>query len=96
LLLRIFDQHDDGIVYKDNYLNLELKDTTSDGNNELIFSGSLKFTGEKESDPVRFEPITVVYSLNCDTGKLSLLKNTSDYSIELNDSQKDMIECTKK
>lgn len=93
LLLRIFDQHEDGIVYKNGFLELEIKDINSDGINELIFTGELKYTGEKETDPVHFEPITIIYSLNCETGYFVNIKNTSSYSIELINSQKKPILC---
>lgn len=93
LLLRVFDQHDDGIIYKNDYLNIEVKDINADGINELIFTGELKHTGEKEADPVHFEPITTIYSLNCETGYFVNIKNTSSYSIELINSQKKPILC---
>lgn len=93
LLLRVFDQHDDGIVYKNYYLNMEVKDINTDGINELIFTGELKHTGEKETDPVHFEAITTIYSLNCETGYFVNIKNTSSYSIELINSQKKPILC---
>lgn len=96
LLLRVFDQHDDGTIYKNNYLNVQAKDTNSDGINELIFSGELKHTGEKEADPVSIESITTIYSLNCETGFFENIKNTSSYSIEIINDQKISIKCTKK
>ena len=95
LLLRVFDQHDDGIVYKNGYLDLKTKDMNADGISELIISGYLKHTGEKETDPVSFESITNTFSLNCETGYFEKAQSNTDYSIELMDSQKTPIQCIK-
>lgn len=93
LVLRIFDQHDDGIIYKGGHLDLETRDIDSDGINELVFSGELVHTGETESDPIYSEPITSIFSLNCKTGYFYKMKSISEYSIIISDSQKKPIKC---
>ena len=42
-----FYQHDDGIVYKNNFLYVEIKDLNDDGYNHIIFTGTLKLKSEK-------------------------------------------------
>lgn len=93
LLVRVFDQHDDGIVYENNFLEMETKDLNNDNIKEIIFTGIIKHTGEKESDPVSYEPIVNIYQLNCSTGIFDLFYNSNSYLIELSDAQKTPIKC---
>lgn len=93
LLIRVFDQHDDGIVYKNNFLNVEIKDLNDDGYNEIIFTGTLKFTGEKETDPVSYKTIKRIYELDCPTGMITSRTQNNSYPIELRNVQKSPIKC---
>lgn len=93
LLIRIFDQHDDGVVYQNSYLNLELKDLNDDNIKEIIFTGIIKYTGEKETDPVSYEPISNIYQLNCYTGFFVSIYSASRYSIEIRNTQRNKIKC---
>ena len=93
LLIRVFDQHDDGVVYENDFLNMETKDLNNDDIKEIIFTGIIKHTGEKEIDPVSFEPITNIYQLNCSTGIITSLYSSSDYPIEIRNAQKTPIQC---
>jgi len=95
LTLRVFDQHDDGTVYQNDFLQLETKDLNSDGISELIFTGILKHTGDKETDPAYIEPVTAIYSLECKTGHLVKLHQSTGYSITLSNKQKKRIVCPK-
>lgn len=65
--VRLFDQHDDGMVYE-NTLTVDIQDITGDGLKELLISGMLKFTGEKENDPVEYKPVVIVYTFDCESG----------------------------
>lgn len=47
-LLRIYDTHGDGYYYEDKVLNIELADITGNGLNELIITGVVINTDEKE------------------------------------------------
>jgi hypothetical protein len=40
---------------------VEFVDITGDGYKDLVIVGTLKHTGEKESDPIRTEPIALIY-----------------------------------
>ena len=93
LLIRIFDQHDDGVIYENSYLNLELKDLNNDNIKEIIFTGIIKYTGEKETDPVSYESISSIYRLNCLTGFFVPIYSASRYPIEIRNSQRKKIEC---
>lgn len=81
--LRIFDQHDDGIVYENNALSIDLKDLNGNGFNELIITGILKYTGDKETDPASYSPFTQIFTYDCNSGFFTSLYKTGDYSIEL-------------
>ncbi|MFK5947351.1 MAG: hypothetical protein QM500_01110 [Methylococcales bacterium] len=83
LYLRIFDQHDDGIIYENNLLNIDLKDLNGNGYNELIISGVLKHTGEKETDSASYSPFTQIFTYDCKIGLFTQLYKLGDYSIEL-------------
>ena len=83
LYLRIFDQHDDGLVYEGNSLNIDFKDLNNDKLNEIIITGTLKYTGNNETDPVSYKPFTQIFSFNCKTGLFITLYKASNYSIEL-------------
>lgn len=83
LNLRLFDQHDDGIVYKGGSLNLDLKDLNGDNIKDLIITGILKYTGDDESSPATYEALTQIYTYNCKAGLFKSLYKNSKFSIEL-------------
>lgn len=92
LLIRVFDQHDDGVIFKNDYLGLQTKDQNSDGISELIFTGILVHTGEKETEPKLLEPVTAIYSLNCKTGFIESI-GTPSLFIEIYNKQANRINC---
>jgi hypothetical protein len=61
LSLRVWDEHDDGQVYEDGLLHVEFVDVTGDGFRDLVITGIVRHTGEKERDPVTREPVTSIY-----------------------------------
>jgi len=65
LNLRIFDQHDDGVVYEGDVLNVDFKDLNDDKLNEIIITGILKYAGDNESDPVNYESFAQIFSFDC-------------------------------
>ena len=83
LNLRLYDQHDDGVVYEGGSLRFDLKDLTGNGINELIVTGILKYTGETETDPVSFDSFTQIFTFDCQSGLFISLYKTGDFSIEL-------------
>lgn len=83
LNLRVFDQHDDGIVYEGDLLKIDFKDLNNDTINEIIITGILKYTGNTKSDPTSYSPFTQIFSFNCKTGLFISLYKTAGYSIEL-------------
>lgn len=94
LIIRIFDQHDDGTVYENNYLTLDTKDLTGDGIKEILISGILKFTGEKEKDPASYAPILLIYQLDCKSGYIIPLFTTGSSLIEIINNQHSQISCS--
>jgi len=80
LLIRIFDQHDDGVIYKNNLLNITTKDLTGNHIKEIILNGIVAYTGEKETDPVEYEALTYIFSLNCETGIFEAIYSYGNYS----------------
>ncbi len=83
LNLRLFDQHDDGVVYEGGLLKIDFKDLNNDKLSEIIITGILKYTGENESDPVSYESFTQIFSFDCKAGLFVNLYKTGGYSIEL-------------
>ena len=68
LLLRIYDRHDDGVLYKDGLLTLRFEDLNQDGWCDIHVTGTVLLTGEKESDPVLSVPLEVIYQFRPATG----------------------------
>ena len=93
LHLRVFDQHDDGIVYEGGLLKIDFKDLNNDKLNEIIITGILKHTGNNESDPANYSPFTQIFSFNCKTGLFMNLYKTDGYSIELPAASANPIVC---
>ncbi len=83
LNLRIFDQHDDGVVYEGDVLKVDFKDLNDDKLNEIIITGILKYTGDDESDSVNYESFAQIFSFDCKLGFFISLYKTGRYSIEL-------------
>lgn len=83
LYLRVFDQHDDSVVYENSRLNIHLQDINGDMIKELILYGIVKYTGDSESDPARYETIIRMYSFSCKTGLFNILYQAGDFSPEL-------------
>ncbi len=95
LLIRIFDQHDDGIIYKNGTLSLTTKDVTGNNIKEIILNGIVVYTGEKEADPVEYEALTYIYSLNCKTGVFETIYHYGNYSPVLSDKAAPPLICRK-
>jgi len=95
LLIRTFDQHDDGIVYKNNVLSVTTKDITGNNIKEIILNGIVAYTGEKETDPVEYEPLTYIFSLNCKTGEFETIYSYGNYSPVLSNKAAPPLDCHK-
>jgi len=93
LNLRIFDQHDDGIVYEGDVFNVDFKDLNDDKLNEIIITGILKHTGDNESDPVNDESFAQIFSFDCKLGFFISLYKSGSYSIELPAATVDPVMC---
>lgn len=94
LLLRIYDVHDDGLVYENELLDLGLADLDGDSIKEVIISGVLKLTGEEAGDPVSYTSVTQIYSLSCTSGLFqSIYPSSPNVHIELNNSIKNKTTC---
>lgn len=93
LLLRIYDRHDDGLVYENGLLKLDFIDLDGDSIDEAIVSGVLKSTGEDAGDPVSFSSVNHIFSLNCDTGLFEQLYSSSAYEVVLQNDQSKTTRC---
>src|SRR5947209_2083767 len=51
LTLKVFDTCDDGQVYVDGLLHVEFVDLKGTGYKDLVITGTVVHTGEKETDP---------------------------------------------
>lgn len=61
LELRVLDEYDDGAVYVGGLLHVEFVDITGDGFKDLVITGTVVHTGEKETDPRSYEAVTSIY-----------------------------------
>ncbi len=93
LNLRIFDQHDDGLVYEGGLLKIDFQDLNNNKLNEIIITGILKYTGDNESDLARYEEFTQIFNFDCKTGLFMSLYKTSSYSIELPSASVNPVMC---
>ena len=70
LKLRILKEYDDGMVYVGGLLHVEFIDISGDGYKDLVVTGTVIHTGEKEEDPKVYETVTSIYVFD---------KRTRDY-----------------
>jgi hypothetical protein len=100
LTLRLQDHHDDGLVYgSKGYLRLDVErlgvGSQKSNPSALIVSGILTRSGEKESDPVSNEAITVIYILDCQSKTFKRVFSTTSYEIDLGIARGKRIACPK-
>ncbi len=93
LNLRLFDQHDDGIVYEGGSLKFDLKDLNENKRKELIITGIIKYTGDDESGPSTYKPLTLIYTYDCKAGIFKNMYKNSEYSIELAVEKVEPLKC---
>lgn len=94
LLIRVYDQHDDGVLYKDKELDIYLQDLTRDGNRELILTGILTITDEEDSNHFAYLPFTEIISLDCKNEKFKVLFSQPDYSSVIFDDNEIRVKCS--
>jgi hypothetical protein len=61
LKIKVIDGHADPVVYQGEALHVEFTDVTGDGFKDLVVTGVVVNTGEKEGDPKTYEAVTAVY-----------------------------------
>lgn len=61
LNLRVLDEYDDGMKYLDGLLHVEFVDVSGDGFKDLVITGTITNTGEKETDPISYTTVTSIY-----------------------------------
>jgi hypothetical protein len=91
--LRLFDQHDDGLVYRGGLLKLDLVTLGDDRYASILVSGILQHTGEKESDPIEEEAAVFIYRLDCRSGKFVQTYRNSSINIEIATEKVAQIKC---
>lgn len=62
LKLKILDECDDGLKFADRLLHTEFRDITGDDFKDLVITGTVIHTGEKENDPVSYSTVTSIYA----------------------------------
>ena len=61
LSLKILDEYDDGLLYVGGMLHTEFVDVSGDGYKDLVITGTIAHTGDKEGDPIIYSTVTVIY-----------------------------------
>jgi len=82
LRLRVFDAHDDGIIYEDGLLRTEFIDIDRDGCKDLVISGIALSTGEKEGEPAMHHCIVFIYMFDPKQKKFVCMYKTSGFDIQ--------------
>src|SRR5205814_1025774 len=61
LKLKVLDEYDDGSKYVGGLLHVEFTEISGDGFKDLVITGTVANTGDKESDPVTYSTVTAIY-----------------------------------
>lgn len=84
LELMVYDNHDNGMIYGKEGVSITLTDLDHDGVKEIVISGVLVFTGEKESDPKVYSHFVRGYKYNTSTKKFKEILAVGDYQPDIN------------
>ena len=76
LNLKIFDDHNDGVYYENEMLNVDFFDIDGDGKREMVVSGIVCFTDEKGDKVLRREAVVFIYALQADRTFKQVYRNT--------------------
>lgn len=82
LNLRTVDDHHDGAYYENEMLDIDFTDLDGDGKREMILSGILCFTNEKDDKVLRREAIVFIYKLQPDRTFKLVYRNT-DFHLDI-------------
>ncbi len=76
LNLKVFDDHNDGVYYENEMLNIDFCDIDGDGKRELVISGIVCFTDEKGDKVLRREAVVFIYALQPNRTFKQVYRNT--------------------
>jgi hypothetical protein len=76
--LRLYDAHDDGVLYSPPLLRNELRDTNGDGYKDIVVWGTVTLTSDETSDPLQHIPVRTVLKYDPHSGNF-LLSEGSPY-----------------
>ena len=78
LNLKVFDSHDDGVVYENELLTIDIADLDGDGARELIVSGIVVFTeDERPYKVIKREHVVFIYKLRNRSNFDEVYRNTN-------------------
>lgn len=81
LRLKVFDEHDDGAIYEGGLLHIDFVDLDGDGFKDLVISGLVIYTGEKETSPRSSEPVVFIYHLEPKQRKFKLVYKRASFDL---------------
>ena len=81
LRLRVYDDHDDGLIYQGRLLDIAFVDLSGGGYKDLIVSGCAIHTGEKEDAVPKYEGVVFVYKFLPKERKFELAYRRASFSI---------------
>lgn len=76
LNLKVFDDHNDGVYYEDEMLNIDFVDIDGNGKRDIVISGIVCFTDEKGDRVVRREAVVFIYALQANKTFKEVYHNT--------------------
>lgn len=83
LNLRILDVHDDGVVYQGDCLDVDAIDIDNDGYIDLVISGIVVHTGEKDTDPILRESVAYIYKQERSNPSFTLIYKKGSIDIDM-------------
>ena len=82
LKLKIIDNYDDGAKYMDCSLHIDFEDLNDDGFNDMIVSGIVCYTHEKQDVVVKHENCVFIYMYSPSTDKFVQKYRRANFSLE--------------
>lgn len=77
--IRIYDEHDDGLIFKGGLLNQQRVDINKDGLLDLVFTGTAVITDEDGGPPLAERPIRSVFLYH--PGTMSFVNSEPDDAV---------------
>jgi hypothetical protein len=86
-LLRVYDDHDDGVVYYPRLLKNELRDTNGDGYKDIVVSGAVTLMGDEPSQHLQSISVRTVLTYDPHTMNFLLFEGSPYVYVSVQSNQ---------